>query len=153
MTAERLEQIRGDVRRNAARWSSSAIVEMYFDELLASHDAIAARVAELEAELAAARKVGDDEVAKYVLRVRTIANHALDPSPARDDLHYAADLLTRLTARALAAEAQLKEAREALRKIANSDGKWVCEAGDATRPNYIGSPRDVARAALKDTTP
>lgn len=64
-----------------------------------------------------------------------------------DDLSYVCSQQYETDIRALLAE--VERLREALVKIANSDGKWVCEAGDATRPNYIGSPRDVARAALQ----
>lgn len=53
----------------------------------------------------------------------------------------------------LAALRSLADMRGALEKIANSDGKWVCEPGDATRPNYIGSLRDVARDALARSAP
>ncbi len=45
--SERLETIRADIKRNVAKWSSSAIVESYFTELLALVDKQAEELGEL----------------------------------------------------------------------------------------------------------
>lgn len=79
----------------------------------------ASRARELVAEIDRLRSPPDDaEVAEYVLRVRTIASNALEPGTARNDyarndLHAAADLLTRLAA-SLSAMRERAEKAEAV---------------------------------------
>src|SRR5262245_34874275 len=91
-----------------------------------------------EAMTAPVVDVTAEEIERRVFQIRTIASHALDPGPAREDLHAAADVIESLRAevarlkvygknneilaeehfaRASAAEATVRRLTEALETI------------------------------------